>query len=260
MRRLTPGHIARGIAHRIPRRPFRPLLPYRPLRGFFRFWLSVVAADGDRGRAMRRLLELHQDTYKSADLGAIAYEGGVHAKHRLMRYHDFFVERVRPGERVLDVGCGRGELAYDLAERSGAVVVGIDNNPHHYEFARRRFEHPRLPILDGDVLELVPEEPFDVIVLSNVLEHFEDRVGLLRRLREATSARRFLIRVPIWKRDWMVPLRHELGLPHFSDAGHWTEYDEDGLRRELAEAGLEIGELQTVWGELWVEASTLDAG
>jgi 2-polyprenyl-3-methyl-5-hydroxy-6-metoxy-1,4-benzoquinol methylase len=74
---------------------------------------------------MRRLLQAYQDAYVGIDLGAIAYDEGVHAKHRLTRYHDFFVERIRPGERVLDVGCGKGELAHDIAERSGATVVAI---------------------------------------------------------------------------------------------------------------------------------------
>jgi SAM-dependent methyltransferase len=256
---LTRRRLARGLAHRFPRRPFRLLTPYRPLRALYRFWLGVLASDPDRKRAMRRLLELHQDSYFGADKAAIAYDGGVHAKHRLMGYHDFFVERVRPGERVLDVGCGRGELAFDLATRAQALVVGIDNNPQHYRFARERFPHPRLTILDGEVPGALPAEPFDVVVLSNVLEHFEDRVGLLRELRARTSARRFLIRVPVWKRDWTVPLRRELGLRDFSDAGHWIEYDAESLASELGQAGLEIHELQALWGELWVEAHVAGA-
>jgi len=57
---------------------------------------------------VRELLVTYDDVYREVDLAAIAYEGGVHPKHRLTRYHDFFVERVRTGELVLDIGSGKG--------------------------------------------------------------------------------------------------------------------------------------------------------
>src|SRR5204862_6804994 len=105
--------------------------------------------------------------------------GGVHAKHRLTAYHDFFVQRVEPRERVLDVGCGKGELALDLAERTGAHVVGVDVSPRYLAFARERSSHPNVEYVEADVLTWRPEEPFDAVVLSNVLEHVDRRVELL---------------------------------------------------------------------------------
>lgn len=91
-------------------------------------------------------------------------------------------------------------------------------------------------------------------MLSNVLEHIEQRVELLRALRERAGAGRLLIRVPVLDRDWTVPLRREVGLPHFSDPEHKVEYDPQLLRDELAAAGWEMGEPVFVWGEIWVEA------
>jgi hypothetical protein len=77
----------------------------------------------------------------------------------------------------------------------------------------------------------------------------------LRALRERAGARRLLIRVPALQRDWTVPLRQEVGLPHFSDPEHKLEYDPQLLRHELGEAGWEMGEPTLNWGEIWVEAS-----
>jgi SAM-dependent methyltransferase len=91
----------------------------------------------------------------------------------LTHYHDFFVERVNAGERVLDIGSGKGEVAFDLVTISGAVVVGIDHDPHHLAFARSRFDHPNLEFYEGDVLGWIPAGHFDVIVLSNVFEHLD---------------------------------------------------------------------------------------
>lgn len=188
------------------------------------------------------------------DRVATAYDGGEHAKHRLMRYHDFFVERIDAAERVLDVGCGRAELARDIAERSGARVTGIDFDEGYLAHARRRGLPERLDVELADALDYRPQEPFDIVVLSNVLEHIEERPALLRALRERTGARRFLIRVPVFERDWTVPLRKELGLPYLGDLTHFTEYLPGQLEEELRVAGLELVDQQLRWGEIWAEA------
>jgi SAM-dependent methyltransferase len=255
MRRpLTPRRVAGGLARRVPRAPFRFVIPLRLLRYPFRFWLSVLASHPDRRRAVRELLVAYDDVYRSLDRASIAYDDGVHVKHRLTRYHDFFVDRVRPGERVLDVGSGKGELAHDLVTRAGATVVGIDNNPHHVAFARSRFADERLELVEGDVLDGLPPGHFDVVVMSNVLEHLPGRVELLRRVVESATPSRILLRVPVEARDWTVPLKREVGLPWFSDPDHEVEYDPERLRAELAEAGLEATELILVWGEIWAVA------
>jgi SAM-dependent methyltransferase len=254
MARLTPRRVAGGIGRRIPRAPFRFVLPLRLLRWPFRFWLSVLAAHPDRRRAVRELLVAQDDVYRALDQAAIAYDDGVHVKHRLTRYHDFFVERVRPGERVLDIGSGKGELAHDLVDRAGATVVGIDNDPAHLGFARSRFDHERVQFLEGDATERLPDGHFDVVILSNVLEHVEHRVELLRRIVSSAAPRCVLFRVPVLARDWTVPLRQEVGVPHFSDPGHYVEYGEDSFRAELAAAGLDVTELILIWGEIWASA------
>jgi SAM-dependent methyltransferase len=250
----TLRRIAAGIGRRIPLRPFRILFPYALWRPLFRLWLGTIRAQGDKRKAMQQLLQAYEDAYVGVDLGAVEYDGGVHVKHRLMRYHDFFVERIGPGERVLDVGCGKGELAYDVAERTGATVVAIDRSPWALEFARARFAHPRVTYVQADAATFVPDEPVDVAILSNVLEHIAPRGELLRALRERAGARRLLVRVPVLDRDWTVPLRRELGLPHFSDPEHQLEYDPQVLRQELVASGWLMSEPLLVWGEIWVEA------
>lgn len=254
-RRWTLGRVAGGVGRRVPLRPVRLLFPYAVWRPLFRLWLGTVRAQGDHTKAMRELLEIYQDAYAGVDLGAIDYDGGVHAKHRLTHYHDFFVERIAGNERVLDVGCGKGELAYDIAERAGATVTAIDASPWMLEFARKRSAHPRVTYVQADAVGYEPREPVDVAVLSNLLEHIGPRIELLRGLRERARARRLLIRVPTLDRDWTVPLRREVGLPHFSDPEHKVEYTPGLLRAELAEGGWRMGEPQLGWGEIWVEAS-----
>jgi SAM-dependent methyltransferase len=251
---LTPRRAAGAAYRRVPRRPFRFLMPTRLMRGLFRFWLSVLGSDPDRRRSVRELLITYDDAYRALDLAAIEYDDGVHAKHRLTGYHEFFVERVAPDERVLDVGSGKGELAYDLVMRSGATVVGVDHNPSHLDFARSHFSHERLEFRSGDVLDGLPEGHFDVVVLSNVLEHLGPRVEFLRRLVASASPSKFLIRVPVYARDWTVPLKAEVGMLAYWDPDHEIEYDPESFRAELAEAGLDVTELVLTWGEIWAQA------
>jgi SAM-dependent methyltransferase len=228
-----------------------PLWIWRPL---FRFWLSVVRADPDRGRAVKELLVTYDDAYRALDLAAIDYDEGVHPKHRLTRYHDFFVERVNPGETVLDIGTGKGELAHDLVARGGASVVGVDHDPSHLAYARANFVDERLEFRDGDVIEGIPPGHFDVVVLSNVLEHLGPRVEFLARVAESATPRCVLLRVPLYERDWTVPLKAEVGLSPYWDRDHEIEYDERIFREELAAAGLDVPELVQRWGEIWAVA------
>ena len=226
----------------------------RPVGLLVRAWLLALSKLPPRV-ALRELLKLEDHVSLRIDQAAFRLDDGVHPKHRLTRYHDFFVERIEPGQRVLDVGCGYGAVSASIAERAGAHVTGIDVNRESLAQARsRHLPSKLLAFVESDVHFFEPSEPFDVVVLSNVLEHLVDRPALLRRLVERTGARRVLIRVPVFDRDWRVPLRAELGLSPFEDATHEIEYRPGELEQELEEAGLRAEETLRHWGELWVSA------
>jgi SAM-dependent methyltransferase len=199
---------------------------------------------------LRWLCRLDNALYRAISLAAIRYEGGLHPKHRLTGYHDFFVERVRPGERVLDVGCGVGALAADLARLKDAPVTGVDLDPRAVGEARRVHRDPRLTFLEADARSL-PAGGFDVVILSNVLEHLDDRVEFLREVVSRAAPRCLLIRVPLFERDWRVPLKQELGVDFRLDPTHRLEYSLERLEAEVAEAGLLVQERQVRWGEIW---------
>lgn len=231
-------------------------LPRRIWLRFFRLWLRVLHRQ-EPSRALRTLFEIDDILSREIDRVAIAHDGGLHPKHRLMGYHDFFVDRLRPGERVLDIGSGPGAVAYSMAERAGAVVTGIDLAAENVATARKRFRHHNLTFVVGDALAARERAAFETIVLSNVLEHFDERIEFLRRTQNRIGPRRWLIRVPMSNRDWRVPMREELGLGSFNDPGHYVEYTEESFREEMAMAGFEIEHLQIGWGEIWAEVRPL---
>lgn len=231
------------------------VIPYSLGRRVFQGWLAAIARKGPKG-AMVALLNLDDDVAGQLDQVAMRYDpNGIHVKHRLIGYHDFFVERVKPGERVLDVGCGYGALAWSMVKRSRAMVTGIDLNGENIEKARRLYSQGNLTFILADAEKDLPSGQFETIVISNVLEHVERRVELIKKIQKNVSPKRWLIRVPMIDRHWHVPLRKELGLSYFSDKTHYTEYTEQTFREELAAAGLSITHLQINWGEIWAEAT-----
>lgn len=176
---------------------------------------------------------------------------GLHPKHRLMNYHGYFMDRVGARDRVLDVGCGNGALALDLAPRC-ARVIGVDLSERNVAEARRRLAlrgARNVEFRVGDATRMAFDEAVDCVVLSNVLEHVEDRVGMLLRL--AAAAPRLLIRVPLIERDWISLYKKELGIEHRLDPTHFIEYTQEGFAAELAEAGLEEESRQVRFGEIW---------
>jgi SAM-dependent methyltransferase len=231
----------------------RGKLASRAVGELVRAWAAAVSRE-EPATALRQLVSLYDGLFERIDVLAAGLDDGVHAKHRLTRYHDFFVERVEEGQRVLDVGTGKGELARDLAIRAGATVTGIDVSRSAIAFATERSAHERVAYVLADVWKFEPPSGYDVVVLSNVLEHLDRRPELLRRLARTTGASSFLVRVPLLERDWLVALRRDLGLPYFSDPTHTTEYTPESFVEELDEAGLAVGELQLRWGEIWARA------
>lgn len=215
----------------------------------------LPAAEG-----LRLLLGLDASLYAIQGELAVEYGGGQHTKHKHTGYHNFFIERIKEGERVLDVGCGVGAVAHDVVIKSGAKVTGIDLSAENIAEAKRRFLRPDLSFRVEDALNLTPDNAFDVILLSNVLEHIEKRVPFLKRIGENTRAKRFLIRVPLFERDWRVPLKKELGVEWRLDPDHKTEYTLESFAAEMAEAGLEIKHLEVRWGEIWSELAAKQAG
>jgi ubiquinone/menaquinone biosynthesis C-methylase UbiE len=92
---------------------------------------------------------------------------------------------LKPGEVVIDVGCGPGFLCESMADLVGANgrVVGIDVSPDLVELARRRNQCAWLGHAQGDAMALAAsDESFDVAVCAQVLEYVPDADRGMREL------------------------------------------------------------------------------
>jgi SAM-dependent methyltransferase len=228
------------------------VVPGRFRRKFFKGMFVLESRGSDPRAALARLFGLQDDLEVVVSERAMALNGGEHPKHRLIRYHDYFIERIVDGERVLDVGCGYGAVARSIARaRPRSLVIGVDNDRGRLAQAKNSENPENLSFVESDATKSVPAGPWDVVVLSNVLEHIADRCGFLSALINTTSAKRFLIRVPLFERDWKMAMRREVGANYYSDPDHKIEPMEREFRAETAEAGLVVEHLVTPWGEIW---------
>lgn len=220
--------------------------------------LRARMAKGDMKNNMIALLNHHSilDNLLS-DVGT-KLGGGSHVKHRLTKYHDFFVDHIVSSDSILDVGCGGAELAIDIAERTKADVVGIDIEQHNIDRARKNAGNIPVEFICGDATAYTFEDNrFNTLVLSNVLEHIDQRPLFLKNLFLHTKAQKALIRVPVFERDWTVPMKKELGLDWRLDSTHFTEYTVPEFEEEMANAGVNIVSLVVRWSEIWAIVTSL---
>ncbi|MHA2289287.1 MAG: class I SAM-dependent methyltransferase, partial [Promethearchaeota archaeon] len=159
---------------------------------------------------------------------------------------------INEGDRILDIGCGKGFLSYDIVKHVNNVkLIGIDMSKSKIEHAQKHFNYPNLKYVLGNALFDLPSEKFDVVILSNVLEHIEQRVKFLIQIKNKIAPLKYLIRVPIFERDWRVPLMKELGLDYRLDPTHYIEYSKAEFFEELENAGLKAEKHEICWGEIW---------
>lgn len=202
--------------------------------------------------ALKILFDIDSRLYELEGQASIRYGDGLHTKHKHIKYHDFFIENIPPKSRVLDIGCGNGALASDLADNVEDVTVyGIDKVEVNIIYAKENFARDNIIYVCGDALTDLPNNKFNVIVLSNVLEHIEKRAELLCGIQNRYNPDKFLIRVPIFERDWRVPLKEELGIDYRLDNTHFIEYRQEEFFEEIKKAGLKVSHYKISWGEIW---------
>ncbi|MCE9613278.1 MAG: glycosyltransferase [Lentisphaerae bacterium] len=123
---------------------------------------------------------------------------GRHYHALVQRIYRFVIPR---GERVLEVGCGNGDLLAAVAPSHG---VGIDLSDEMLKLARLR--HPELTFVQGDAQDLPVRERFDYIILSDLVNDLENVQQALECLR-AVSTPRTRVVLNFYSHMWEGPLR-----------------------------------------------------
>jgi SAM-dependent methyltransferase len=154
---------------------------------------------------------------------------------------------VARGERVLDVGCGGGRHAFAVMRRGG-VVVALDASAAELKDvagvagamvdAGEATLEEWAGVVNGDALDLpFPDDAFDRVVISEVLEHvWDDRRAIEELVRVLRPGGRLAATVPTrWPERvcWALDRRY-----HDTPGGHVRIYRQRDLEQRLEAAGL----------------------
>jgi demethylmenaquinone methyltransferase/2-methoxy-6-polyprenyl-1,4-benzoquinol methylase len=134
--------------------------------------------------------------------------------HRLWKHRLLGLAQTKPGDRVLDLCCGTGDVALAFARR-GARVTGLDFSPPMLARARARAGNLPIHWVHGDALNLpFAAESFEIVTISYGLRNLADvDLGLKEMLRVSVQGGRLLIlefgkpRQPLWRTCYFGYLR-----------------------------------------------------
>ena len=88
----------------------------------------------------------------------------------------------KPGERILDLGCGTGQLTAEIAA-AGAGTLGIDSSPEMIGQARQNY--PKLKFQLADARTFISPEPFDAVFSNAALHWIPDAPAVVRTVFQA---------------------------------------------------------------------------
>ena len=152
---------------------------------------------------------------------------------------------VRPGERLLDLGCGAGRHAFEAVKR-GADVVALDADGSEIKHVALMFdelapeETGAGAAVQGDAFNLpFPDGAFDRVIAAEVLEHLPaDRSAIAELTRVLRPGGTMAVTVPRWFPElvnWALSDDY-----HTVEGGHVRIYRRSALEERLREAGLRI--------------------
>jgi SAM-dependent methyltransferase len=160
---------------------------------------------------------------------------------RRIRQVERVIGRFAAGSRVLDVGCGRGDLLAFLKNERGCAVTGVDVNAGVVETVHRELG---IAVRQGTLCETAwPEQSFEVVTMTEYLEHEPQPRPVLDEARRVLTPRGILaIEIP----DISSPLGRLFG-PNWWQVDaprHLTFFSPVALTRLLEEVGFEVVSLR----------------
>jgi SAM-dependent methyltransferase len=140
------------------------------------------------------------------------------------------VAQVKPGERILDIGCGLGRLVY-LCAKAGCVAHGYDYSDDAIAIAQKVREslpestRSKVVFKKDDVKNIPETEKYDVIFMTDVVEHLYDwelkvLFSKLARILKPGSGRLVIHTMPNkWQINIIFPLKRMLSFPKTLKSG-----------------------------------------
>lgn len=170
--------------------------------------------------------------------------------------HAQIVKRVPRYARVLELGCAGGEMSELLKSMCQAYIIGFDKNPQLAWRAQRFCDYVFTEDLDDPhSLDALEGEKFDVVTLVDVLEHLQNPLALLERIKPLLlDEGEVLLSVPNVAH---ASVRLELLAGNFAyeqtgilDQTHLRFFTLDSLRALIKQSGFYIADIDCTWNDV----------
>lgn len=167
--------------------------------------------------------------------------------------------------KVLDAGCGWGYYL-DLIVRFKKIfkknrlrLVGLDNDRESIEIAKTRLKGEKVKIVYGDITDLpFPSNNFDVVILSEVLEHIDDDLKALEEIRRVLkNGGKLILTVPnksypfLWDPlNWILEHFFSKHIKNGFWSGIWANhlrlYGREDITLIIKKAGFKIEQVECI--------------
>jgi len=158
---------------------------------------------------------------------------------------DFNRLNIRPGDRLLDLGCGEGRHSISAYLLADAEIVGLDLGLKDLKTAKERLTDFLTPPAKGGYCAFIqgtghqlpfPDNSFDHVICSEVLEHIPDYPSFLREInRVLKPGGLFAVSVPRYFPEWVCWQLSE-GY-HRIEGGHVRIFQASQLRQRIQSMG-----------------------
>jgi ubiquinone/menaquinone biosynthesis C-methylase UbiE len=181
------------------------------------------------------------------------------------------VSDVQGGEKVLDLGCGTGNLSILLDKEQS--IVAVDGSKTMLAIARKKLkDHKNTSIIQSDIghfLETTEERNFDKIIMINVLYALKNRPAVLTNLRKILREGGVLVITNSDKGGSLPMIKEHLSnssifkllhpkllavffidqlISSMASAGNFSFIDYETVKKEMQEAGFQVEYLERIYG------------
>lgn len=180
-------------------------------------------------------------------------------QHPFRKYSFRFMdENIPENSTILDFGSNYGVISCHLSNRAKRVV-GIDHDPDAINSAKLNYNAENLEFIQTDAFEYLNknEKEFDVLILSHILEHLDNREEFLNRYKRFFKF--IYIELPDFDKNYLNHYRKEIGDELiYTDNDHVVEFDRDELLTLLEKCNIKVRVSEYRFGliKLWCETGS----
>ncbi len=167
-RKVQPRRAVRGAAGQAAR-AVMARIPQARVRSWFVWLLRRYGRAHAPSDQLRLLVGLDAELDRLGRATARTLGGGLDAQFWWTQSYSALLPQVRPGIKLMHLGCGTGSLSFSLASSAGALVTATDRNPALVSAAAERYHHPRLAIVPVEAAAPPAECP-DLVLLTDLAD------------------------------------------------------------------------------------------